>query len=112
MWGRRMRDIFKQENRRNAERGASLVQYALLVALIGVVALAAIRGTGEKITQQTLYTSCAVTCGACGGYYVTTTSQNGCKGWAAGCMKQAKPHSCMNWLIKKWCNAACKPPTP
>lgn len=34
------------------EKGASLVEYALLVALIAVIAIAAIRFVGQQVSQQ------------------------------------------------------------
>lgn len=34
------------------QRGASLVEYALLVALIAVVAIAAVRTLGNTVSQQ------------------------------------------------------------
>ena len=33
-------------------KGASLVEYALLVALIAIVAIIAVRGLGEKVSTQ------------------------------------------------------------
>ena len=39
------------EARRDDDRGASLVEYALLVALIALVAVAAITSTGEKASD-------------------------------------------------------------
>jgi len=35
-----------------AEKGASLVEYALLVALIAIIAIVAIRTLGNTISQQ------------------------------------------------------------
>ena len=40
----------------NSEKGASLVEYALLVALIAVACIVAIRALGSKISQQFSYT--------------------------------------------------------
>jgi pilus assembly protein Flp/PilA len=37
---------------RNSQRGASLVEYALLVALIAVVAIAAVRTLGTTVSAQ------------------------------------------------------------
>lgn len=37
---------------RHSEKGASLVEYALLVALIAVACIVAIRALGSKISQQ------------------------------------------------------------
>lgn len=37
---------------KKSERGASLVEYALLVALIAVVAIAAIRILGQTVSNQ------------------------------------------------------------
>ncbi len=34
------------------ERGASMVEYALLVALIAIVAILAITATGEQVNQK------------------------------------------------------------
>ena len=36
----------------NKERGASLVEYALLVALIAIAAIVAVRSLGSKVSQQ------------------------------------------------------------
>ncbi len=40
------------ENVREEERGASMVEYALLVALIAVVAIAAVRVLGQRVSGQ------------------------------------------------------------
>ncbi len=40
-----------------SEKGASLVEYALLVALIAVACIVAIRALGSKISQQFSYTA-------------------------------------------------------
>lgn len=37
---------------REEERGASMVEYALLVALIAVVAIAAVRILGQRVSSQ------------------------------------------------------------
>ncbi len=37
---------------KKSERGASLVEYALLVALIAVVAIAAVRILGQSVSSQ------------------------------------------------------------
>ena len=37
---------------KKSERGASLVEYALLVALIAVIAIAAVRILGQNVSQQ------------------------------------------------------------
>jgi pilus assembly protein Flp/PilA len=37
---------------KKAEKGASLVEYALLVALIAIIAIVAIRSLGNTISQQ------------------------------------------------------------
>lgn len=34
------------------QKGASLVEYALLVALIAVIAIAAVKVLGQKVSQQ------------------------------------------------------------
>jgi Flp pilus assembly pilin Flp len=44
-----MNDLKKNEKR---EQGASLVEYALLVALIAVVCIAAIQVFGQKASQR------------------------------------------------------------
>ena len=36
----------------NEQKGASMVEYALLVALIALIALAAVRGLGTQISQN------------------------------------------------------------
>jgi Flp pilus assembly pilin Flp len=38
--------------REEKQKGASLVEYALLVALIAVIAIVAIRVVGSKVSQQ------------------------------------------------------------
>ncbi len=43
--------VMKSINQKS-ERGASLVEYALLVALIAVVAIAAVRVLGTTVSQQ------------------------------------------------------------
>ena len=40
------------EKAANKEKGASLVEYALLVALIAVACIVAMRSLGSKISQQ------------------------------------------------------------
>lgn len=40
------------ENSKSDERGASLVEYALLVALIAVIAIIAIRGLGRQVSSS------------------------------------------------------------
>ena len=42
----------KNKNTLNAQTGASLVEYALLVALIAIIAIVAIRTLGNTISQQ------------------------------------------------------------
>lgn len=39
-------------NKKNNEKGASLVEYALLVALIAVIAIAGVRVLGQNISNQ------------------------------------------------------------
>jgi len=36
----------------NEQKGASMVEYALLVALIALIAIAAVRGLGTQISQS------------------------------------------------------------
>ena len=38
--------------KKNNEKGASLVEYALLVALIAIAAIVAVRALGSKVSQQ------------------------------------------------------------
>ena len=45
-------DVKLEDERESQERGASLVEYALLVALIAVVAIAAIRVLGTSVSGQ------------------------------------------------------------
>lgn len=40
------------ENTREEERGASMVEYALLVALIAVISIIAIRTVGQQVSQN------------------------------------------------------------
>ena len=42
-------EMLKKENK---EKGASLVEYALLVALIAVIAIAGVRVLGQNISNQ------------------------------------------------------------
>jgi pilus assembly protein Flp/PilA len=42
----------KQSNEKKSEKGASLVEYALLIALIAVVAIAAVRVLGGAVSSQ------------------------------------------------------------
>jgi pilus assembly protein Flp/PilA len=39
-------------NEQNEEKGASLVEYALLIALIAAVAITAVTTIGTKVSQQ------------------------------------------------------------
>ena len=41
-----------QADKKHREAGASLVEYALLVALIAIIAIVAIRTLGNTISQQ------------------------------------------------------------
>lgn len=47
-----MRDLEKQKRRRAKERGASLVEYALLLALIAIVCLAAVGALGGSLKDS------------------------------------------------------------
>lgn len=47
-----MNDINIREEGSKKERGASLVEYALLVALIAVVAIAAVQILGKSISEK------------------------------------------------------------
>ena len=40
------------KSEKNAQKGASLVEYALLVALIAVVAIVAVRALGQSVSKQ------------------------------------------------------------
>lgn len=42
----------KKEIKKNNERGASLVEYGLLVALIAVVALVAVQFLGNRVSEK------------------------------------------------------------
>lgn len=44
--------LTKKSGSKNKERGASLVEYAILVALIVLVAIAAIRSVGEQVSEN------------------------------------------------------------
>ena len=46
----------EDHNTYNHEMGASLVEYALLVALIAVACIVAMRGLSSKLSQQFSYT--------------------------------------------------------
>ena len=41
-----------EQNRSQEEKGASLVEYALLVALIAVICIVAVRVLGQKASQR------------------------------------------------------------
>jgi pilus assembly protein Flp/PilA len=43
-------NLFKSEDKVVEQKGASMVEYALLVALIALVALAAVKGLGTQIS--------------------------------------------------------------
>lgn len=43
---------FKNEGKSQEEKGASLVEYALLVALIAVICIVAVRALGQKASQK------------------------------------------------------------
>lgn len=45
-------DVKLEKEQESPEKGASLVEYALLVALIAVVAIAAVRLLGNTVSQQ------------------------------------------------------------
>jgi pilus assembly protein Flp/PilA len=45
-------DVKFEDENEDQERGASLVEYALLVALIAVVAIAAVRALGTSVSKQ------------------------------------------------------------
>ena len=45
-------DIKKVSEEKQNERGASLVEYALLVALIAVVAISSIRVLGRSVSEK------------------------------------------------------------
>jgi Flp pilus assembly pilin Flp len=45
-------DINNEQNEEVKEKGASLVEYALLIALISTVAIVAINTIGQKVSQQ------------------------------------------------------------
>jgi pilus assembly protein Flp/PilA len=46
------KDLNKTEAQSKKQKGASLVEYALLVALIAVVCIVAIRVVGQKVSGQ------------------------------------------------------------
>jgi pilus assembly protein Flp/PilA len=45
-------NVKPSHNGKSSERGASLVEYALLVALIAIVAIVAVRTLGQTVSQQ------------------------------------------------------------
>ncbi len=47
-----MNNLEKKEESQEEEKGASLVEYALLVALIAVVCIVAVRVLGQKASQR------------------------------------------------------------
>jgi pilus assembly protein Flp/PilA len=44
--------INQNNKRRNSERGASMVEYALLVALIAIIAIVAVRTVGNQVSTN------------------------------------------------------------
>jgi len=44
--------ISKKHEAKKSQRGASLVEYALLVALIAVIAIVTVRAVGLKVSQR------------------------------------------------------------
>lgn len=46
------KDFERSVDKKNEEKGASLVEYAILVALIVIVAIAAIRTVGTEVSQS------------------------------------------------------------
>lgn len=46
--------------RKKRSKGASLVEYALLVALIAIIAIAAVRALGQKVSVKYSQTSSAL----------------------------------------------------
>ena len=44
--------VKRGQKKRKQEGGASLVEYALLVALIALVAIAAVRTVGSRVSQK------------------------------------------------------------
>jgi pilus assembly protein Flp/PilA len=45
-------DAIENTKKKHSERGASLVEYSLLVALLAVVCIGAVRNLGESITEN------------------------------------------------------------
>jgi pilus assembly protein Flp/PilA len=45
-------ELTKVSKKQKRERGASLVEYSLLVALIAVIAIVAVRAVGQKVSQK------------------------------------------------------------
>ena len=52
--------VQKVESNNKKQKGASLVEYALLVALIAVVAIAAVTALGTKVSQKFSQTTSAL----------------------------------------------------
>jgi Flp pilus assembly pilin Flp len=44
--------VVEKEQQLEEERGASMVEYALLVALIAVIAIIAVRTVGQQVSQN------------------------------------------------------------
>ncbi|PIR15903.1 MAG: Flp family type IVb pilin [Elusimicrobia bacterium CG11_big_fil_rev_8_21_14_0_20_64_6] len=44
--------MVKGQNKNELQKGATMVEYALLIALIAVIAIAAIKTLGSKVSQQ------------------------------------------------------------
>ncbi len=47
-----MFNFYRRNARTDNQRGASMVEYALLVALIAIVALTAVRVLGQRVSQR------------------------------------------------------------
>jgi Flp pilus assembly pilin Flp len=52
------------ESQRHPQRGAALLEYALVVALVAVVGISGVRGLGEKIRLSLQSTALAVGAGS------------------------------------------------
>ena len=66
---------------RHPQRGAGLIEYALLVALVSVISIGAMRGVGEAVEESFQNTSREMA----GSGFSPTICQGGAPGWP-GCL--------------------------
>jgi Flp pilus assembly pilin Flp len=83
-----MYTILKVSRSSYRQRGATLVEYALLVALISIVSIVAVRTLGRNARWSSTYASCQLDIdGACALYYSPA--------WCAARTTTEKEHLCI-----------------